>query len=107
MRIKNKQTIHNFVIAPINKQDYTLSMSSKKNNYYISKDNFERNKKAFKELLKERDFDIASMRWEQGIEIKAIAEKYSISTTRIRQLLAKVCYILHKNKYEIDGKINW
>lgn len=73
----------------------------KHNKLYIPKPLFVNHKNEFKKLLDTRLYHIASLYWEHEMDIEDIATEYKISTTRIRQLLAKAKYLIQNKKNRI------
>ncbi|WP_366512864.1 sigma factor-like helix-turn-helix DNA-binding protein [Kordia sp.] len=74
---------------------------SPRNSYHISEEFFKMHKVEIKELVGDRRFDILSLRWEDQLTYKEIAEIYGISSARINQIVAKCCYLLKKINYQI------
>lgn len=75
----------------------------KRNQYYISQENFRVNKAVYKTILGERRFEILKMRVEKDMSYKDIADIYDISATRVNQIIAHACYLIQKAGYKIDG----
>ncbi|WP_027879239.1 sigma factor-like helix-turn-helix DNA-binding protein [Mesoflavibacter zeaxanthinifaciens] len=67
--------------------------------YEISKDVFNRYKKAFEELLSERYFEMLRLQLEEGKNFSEVAEHFDISATRVKQILARSFQILEKAGY--------
>lgn len=74
----------------------------KHNELYIPKPLFVTHKNEFKKLLDTRLYHIASLYWEQEMSIKDIATEYTISITRIRQLLFKAKFLFQEDGYKVE-----
>jgi len=75
----------------------------KKPLYHIDQDRFVRDQQAYRQILSERSYRIIHARFMENQTYQAIAQQKGISPTRIRQIVGKACYDLHKNRYATDG----
>jgi len=71
--------------------------------FHITQDRFERDQEAYRQILSERQYRIIYARFIQQQTYQVIAKQEGVSTTRIQQIVAKACYVLHKNRYQTDG----
>lgn len=72
--------------------------------YHINQDTFEQYKKAYQEILPERHYQIIYERFMKQKSYREIGKLFDVTPERIRQIVGKACYELHKKRYPMQGR---